>query len=276
MSIQAMAYVLEHSEAQLGDRLVLLAIANHADANGCNAYPPIDMIASEARMSERQVYRAIRSLADAGEITITSGGGRGKANGYEIVALKADRMSGLKNETLTNRARNPDKSGKKPCQDVRPTLREPKDNQETDANASVTALPARRQKPRRGFPADWMPDEQDIDYGLGKGRNHAWIAREGPACRDFHIGKGNVFADLHAAWRTWVNNAERFEAKGRRQTQGEARDATTRAFEFVTRPGYCSDDSAALAALLEPDGVARREPALDGRGLGARPRRLLA
>lgn len=68
-----------------------------------------------------------------------------------------------------------------------------------------------RRKPRQGFPADWQPDDRGVEFALGKGRDHEWIARESERCRDHHRSKGNVFADLNAAWRTWVLNAPSFE-----------------------------------------------------------------
>lgn len=85
MSIQAIAWVLENSEATLADRLVLLAIANHADGKGWNAYPAIPLIAREARVEERTVYRALEALENAGELTIKRRPGRPSI--YGITAL---------------------------------------------------------------------------------------------------------------------------------------------------------------------------------------------
>lgn len=85
MSIQAIAWVLEQSEATLADRLVLLAIANHADGKGWNAYPAVPLIAREARVDERTVYRALEALEKAGELTIKRRPGRPSI--YGISAL---------------------------------------------------------------------------------------------------------------------------------------------------------------------------------------------
>ena len=70
MSIQAVAWVLEHSEATLADRLVLIAIANHADARGWNAYPSVRLIGAEARCGRSTVYRAIEALERSGELVV--------------------------------------------------------------------------------------------------------------------------------------------------------------------------------------------------------------
>lgn len=65
-----MAWVLEHSEAKLADRLVLIAIANHADARGANAWPAVPSIAREARVDRATVFRAIDALEELGELTV--------------------------------------------------------------------------------------------------------------------------------------------------------------------------------------------------------------
>lgn len=64
MSLQAMNWVFQNSPATLGKRLVLLALADHADDEGFDAYPSVATIAQKARMSERAVQYALRQLED--------------------------------------------------------------------------------------------------------------------------------------------------------------------------------------------------------------------
>lgn len=75
MSVQAVVWVLEHSTSRLGDRLVLLAIANHAQADGTNAWPSVARIAKEARVTPRSVQRSMRILEASGELVIEPGAG---------------------------------------------------------------------------------------------------------------------------------------------------------------------------------------------------------
>lgn len=70
MSVQAMSWVLDHSQAELGPRLVLLSIANHANKHGRNAFPNIDTIVEEARVDRATVYRAIAKLVALGELEV--------------------------------------------------------------------------------------------------------------------------------------------------------------------------------------------------------------
>ncbi len=65
-----MAWVFEHSRSTLGARLVLLAIANHADRDGDNSFASVATLAEEAHLSERQVQRAIASLLADGELEL--------------------------------------------------------------------------------------------------------------------------------------------------------------------------------------------------------------
>lgn len=87
MSVQALAWVLENSRATHGARLVLIAIANHANKDGEDAWPSVRTLAREARLSERQVQYAIRKLEKLGELTIFEGRGPKGCNRYAITPI---------------------------------------------------------------------------------------------------------------------------------------------------------------------------------------------
>jgi hypothetical protein len=70
-----MVWVMDHSKARLGDRLVLLAIANHAREDGTNAWPSVAQIAREARVTPRSVQRSMRVLETLGELIVEPGAG---------------------------------------------------------------------------------------------------------------------------------------------------------------------------------------------------------
>lgn len=127
MSVQAMGWVLEHSRSQTGTRLVLMAIANHADADGRNAWPSQKRIAQEARVSVRTVRRAVDELVEMGELAVReyegASRGRGRTHYYELSGYIATieprtdcppfdsdtRTSAT--ETRTNETPNPDTGG---------------------------------------------------------------------------------------------------------------------------------------------------------------------
>ena len=66
-----MSWVLKNSEARLGQRLVLLVLADHAKEDGSSSWPSIATIASEARLSESQVKRCLRELLGSKSIVKT-------------------------------------------------------------------------------------------------------------------------------------------------------------------------------------------------------------
>lgn len=70
MSVQALSAVLEESEARLGPRLVLIAIANHANELGEKSYPNLETLAREAKLSVRQVQRCIVQLEGLNELQV--------------------------------------------------------------------------------------------------------------------------------------------------------------------------------------------------------------
>jgi hypothetical protein len=84
VSLKVMTWVFDESESTGTERLVLLAIADHADDETWTAWPSIERLAHKAKCSDRTVQRSIRSLADLGELTIIEGGGSRKTHRYTV------------------------------------------------------------------------------------------------------------------------------------------------------------------------------------------------
>jgi hypothetical protein len=90
VSVAATTWVWNHSQSGGNDRLVLLAIADAADAQGANAWPRVSTIAAMAGLSARTVQRCIASLVKLGELEVErqAGGGelpdRWRPNRYRI------------------------------------------------------------------------------------------------------------------------------------------------------------------------------------------------
>lgn len=100
MSVHVTSYVLRHSEARLGDRLVLLALGDHAHHDGTNAYASVEKLALEARLSNRQVQRCLRRLEADGHIEPTGVAEHGQVV-YRVVMgrqnVAPDKKSGATN-----------------------------------------------------------------------------------------------------------------------------------------------------------------------------------
>lgn len=107
MSTTATSWVWRHSEAVDTDRLVLLAIADAADADGDNSWPKIETIAAYVRKSERTVRRSLRSLQELGELEIEF-----RAGGKRDVARNDLRPNLYRLTKMLHRPDTGDPSGK--------------------------------------------------------------------------------------------------------------------------------------------------------------------
>lgn len=70
MSLAAMLWVMEHSEARLPERWVLLLIANDADDLGFDAHPSQRRLSFMSRAGQSTVRRMIDRLEGAGELLV--------------------------------------------------------------------------------------------------------------------------------------------------------------------------------------------------------------
>jgi hypothetical protein len=96
VSWQATRWVWEHSISEGTARLVLLAIAWHANEDGEDAFPAQETISEKCRISVRTVRRAIDELGDIGELQVleydgppTGKGGR-RTHRYRLPMLSAN------------------------------------------------------------------------------------------------------------------------------------------------------------------------------------------
>lgn len=88
-----MSWVLRHSEAKLGARLVLLVLADHASDDGTGAWPSVGTIAREARMSESQTRDCLRRLEGDGAIKANGKSSRGTVI-YDVLMVGGPESGG--------------------------------------------------------------------------------------------------------------------------------------------------------------------------------------
>ncbi|KKL24574.1 hypothetical protein LCGC14_2413960 [marine sediment metagenome] len=93
MSIKVMEWVWEHSPAKGSGLLVLLAIADHANADGTGAWPSLESLSSKTRLSERSVRYILRDLEGLGCITTECQQGPFGTNAY-TVQLEGAKIAG--------------------------------------------------------------------------------------------------------------------------------------------------------------------------------------
>jgi hypothetical protein len=88
MSIRVMTSVWDDLRTQAhSELLILLALADWANDDGY-CWPTISALATKARLSERAVQQILGRLTTTGRIRRIQGGGRGRANRYQIVTAR--------------------------------------------------------------------------------------------------------------------------------------------------------------------------------------------
>jgi uncharacterized protein YdaU (DUF1376 family) len=91
--------------------------------------------------------------------------------------------------------------------------------------------------------SDWQPDLADCQYAAGRGWDGGRIGEEADAFADRCNRDGPLYADWHAAWRTWVRNADKFAARDTARAGGA---------NGAARPGPIT---AAMRAVLSRGGM---------------------
>jgi hypothetical protein len=206
MSINAISAVLERSKQHGNALLTLVVIAEHADREGA-AWPSAARIAQRARIDMRSCWRILRQLQRDNEIAIERGGGRGRSNRYRILLLNSDtansdsrntdrRNSDLFDETVTKRAQNSDSSV------TRTVIIEP--------SLEPLGAHSRKRRPETELPTDFSLTESDRDF-LRSRLPDRDANSELERFVAYHQSRGSRMRDWHAAWRTWVLNAQRYE-----------------------------------------------------------------
>lgn len=88
MSVKIMSAVFENEALGPTERLIMLALADHADDEG-RCYPSIARLCRRTGLTERAVQSNIRKLQDAGYVAVQLGAGRSGSNLYLVRATPA-------------------------------------------------------------------------------------------------------------------------------------------------------------------------------------------
>lgn len=228
-----MSAVFESTTLAPTERLIMLALADHADDEG-RCYPSIQRLCRRTGLSERAVQTNIKKLGDQGYVRIIRGGGKGHSNLYFVSANPA---SNAPKET-PNPAADAPRRKCTPAADAPQTPQQMRLNPAADApepsgtiRGTVNSVVARasdqtqddlhldekpKVKPKRAvaLPEGWVPSEKNIRDAKEKNFTDEDIRNEADQFRDHHHARGSTFKDWDAAWRTWVRNAIKFRNRG--------------------------------------------------------------
>lgn len=101
MSIQAVAWVLDHSRSRGFARLVLISLANHHSAVTDQCNPGQRLIAQEAGMATGSVPAQIRKLVELGEVEVVDAGGSHRSASYRLTFTQQMSEDPVDNEDST-------------------------------------------------------------------------------------------------------------------------------------------------------------------------------
>jgi len=188
-----MSAIFESESLPPTARLVLLALADHADDTG-RCYPSIARLCRRTGLSERAAQTNIKKMVDAGYIRIVTGGGKGNTNLYFISANPAADAPRTICTPAADAPQTPQQMRETP-QQMHPNHQEP------SLEPSVSKKPRKSRMPQDAEISDEMrataekegvaPQEATAQFQSFKDNAHA---------------HGKTFADWNAAWRNWLRS----------------------------------------------------------------------
>lgn len=219
MSVRLMAAIFESESLGPTERLIMLALADHADDDG-RCYPSIARLCRRTGLSERAIQANTRKLVAQGYIKIIPGGGKGNANLYFVSANPAADAPRTKCTPAADAPQTPQEMRSNPAADAPEPSGTTMGTVNKEAGASLEGAPAQqfdldpppKKPPRRAssLPPDWVPSDRNLSDARDRNFTEAEIHEQSDAFRDYHLARGTVFKDWDAAWRTWLGNARRF------------------------------------------------------------------
>ena len=187
------------------ERLIMLALADHADDDG-RCYPSILRLCERTGLSERAVQTNVKALSEKGYLRVIVGGGKGNANVY-FVSPNPAAQTPYQMHPAADAPQTPQQMRSNPAADAPEpsgTIKEP----------SIEAAPRRRRKPEVPIPPNWVPNEKNLSDARERNFTEQEIRHEAAQFRDRHLAKGSLFRDWDAAWRTWLGNVRKFQSRG--------------------------------------------------------------
>lgn len=233
MAISVMTWVWNHSRSRHGARLVLLAIADCASADGGNAWPSNAELRRKSGLGERAVQTAIAELTGLGELQVRYNAGPKGCNAYRVImgdgdprnictpadsappqSLRGSKSDGKKSPQVTKSdvltpadSAPPQILRLTPADSAPVTVLEPKPQTKTaslsDARERATRIP--EDFAITDAMTEWARREVPALIAAGRGKYETdkfvdhWHQASGATARK---------RDWPAAWRNWMRRAD--------------------------------------------------------------------
>lgn len=218
MSVSAMKWAFDQKGVTSTEKLVLLALADHADDAG-RCWPSVARMEEMTALSERSIRKAIQTLEEKGALSTDRGVGRGNSSKYILkLDSSVDASTPQKvqdSHLLPDTGKGAPRAEKvhvvpEKVQNLHEKVHHVHPNHQ-EPSRTVKEPPVIPRAPRgTRLPADWQPSSADRDFARSNGINPDKVA---PSFRDYWHGradKGAVKLDWSATWRNWCRrDAER-------------------------------------------------------------------
>lgn len=246
MSVHVISWVLKQSPAEGSDRLVLIVLADHADADGSNAYPAVETIAAEARCSRRTAQAALRRLEDAGAIerapikgprgqhryTVLMGGANTAPRADHDAKGRRSRRGGAQSTPEGGAEISPEPS----TEPLEGTVKEPADARTREAAFRFCRWLSEQadEEPRSSYPASQLDAAAWLLDHVEKGELRAAV--EWAVTRTYWATRARTAGKLRQAWRElrveWRAATGRNGGQARRSVGRSGDDLRRRAAEL--------------------------------------------
>ena len=208
MSIRIMAAVFDLPDMGPTHRLIMLALADHADDAG-RCYPSLARLARRTGLTDRAIRTNLRQLEYAGQIRVEKQAGPKGCNVYFLTPQEAPTP-----EPRSPRNHVPPEYDDQDPGTTFPHTPEPRspepsyNHQETSLFGEASPAKTKRRKPSKQMPDDWTPDQATA---LRLRDQHNLTNDDLQFCyeqfRDDAHAKDKRFADWNRAFATWVRNS---------------------------------------------------------------------
>lgn len=193
------------------EKLVLLALSDHADDAGNHCFPSVSRLVRKTSMTRRGVQIVLRRLEAKGKIRAI--GNRPDGTVEYIVTLDrgGERYSRGERNTFAGEGRtkfaggaNTVHGGGEPYSpESSVTINKP-------SKEKIVRAPVGRGKHSSSLPDEFKLDTDMIAFANAQGIDSE---KQFAKFRDHHQSKGSRFKDWKAAWRTWVRNSVEFSQR---------------------------------------------------------------
>lgn len=221
MSIEALTIALNHSQATGAVKIILIGIANHINPDNDGAWPSHKKLASYANCSERYVQDAVAELVKLGELKFSSRGGQSrggnKSNRYWLTIKCPPNCDGSTNHRIIE-TQNSETQIRNSVQEIQKSVADIRNSTSDEPyiepvkETVIKPLVAKSTNKKTSMPLHYEPGQTiKDDFANGKWPLLKSLQDEFESFALHHESKGNKFANWDAAFRTWLNNGQKYK-----------------------------------------------------------------